>query len=122
MVSDGVSYAGRFLFTLEEWGLIVSKELNWIEAAQAIEDGQEIQFFSKFVEGWYDKISLESVEKGVRYRIKPREFEYGWYRYNSPYTSEQFKLYTEDGWYGLSLKDNSRPIEVDESKVGEKVC
>ena len=100
----------------------MSKELNWIEAAQAIEDGQEIQFFSKFVEGWYDKISLESVEKGVRYRIKPREFEYGWYRYNSPLISERFILYTEDGWYGLSLKDNRLPIEIDESKVGEKVC
>ena len=99
----------------------MSKELNWIEAAQAIEDGIEIEH--KKGSCWHPVASTYAlVLRGEKYRIKPREFEYGWYRYNSPYTSEQFKLYTEDGWYGLSLKDNSRPIEVDESKVGEKVC
>lgn len=98
----------------------MSKELNWVEAAQAIEDGKDVEIYSSVENRWH--IAMCTVHKSRTYRIAPREFKYGWYRYNSPFTSEQFILYTEEGWYGLSLRDNRLRIEIDESKVGEKVC
>lgn len=76
--------------------------LDWIQAAKAIDAGKEVQAMRGWGENpWVDiDPTYATVVKGNKYRLKPREFEKGWYLYHAAEAYHGKLVYrTEKEWH-----------------------
>lgn len=92
--------------------------LNWIQAAQAIEAGKEVEHYGH--DGKWRKTSVTVVVRSSTYRIKPRVFTEGWYPYASATLCMTHIYYSEytQCWRTLSGLSVFAPIL---EAIGDKI-